>query len=320
MNWFKTLSVAGTFFLAALILGGYAFLNTPNQMTEETALVISRGSDTDKVASQLQKAGVIKHPLLFKIVARLKGIDKNLKAGEYLFLPHISILDTLNTINRGEVHYRKITFPEGSTTYKILKMIEQEPNLTGKITIFPKEGELLPETYSFTKDESKDSIILRAKNAMDESLRQAWQQNTSKVLKTPKQLLILASIIEKETSLSEERADIAAVFINRLTTGMKLQTDPSVIYALTKGKKDLDRKLYKKDLSIDSPYNTYKYYGLPPEPICNPGKAALMAAANPSDAQYLYFVASGNGGHRFAQTLKEHNKNVSLYRKKIKKK
>ena len=139
-------------------------------------------------------------------------------------------------------------------------------------------------------------------------------------MKNRRQLLTLASIIEKETGVPEERADVAAVFINRLETGMKLQTDPTVIYALTKGKKDLGRPLYRKDLSVESPYNTYKYYGLPPGPICNPGREAIFAAVHPSDADYLYFVASGTGGHRFARSLKEHNRNVGLYKKAMKKK
>ncbi len=223
-------------------------------------------------------------------------------------------------ISRGEVHYRRLTLPEGLTTARMLELIRAEPNLAGEITIAAEEGELLPETYSYVKGDSRDSIVRRARLAMEKTLEEAWRQNRRKVLKNRRQLLTLASIIEKETGVPEERADVAAVFINRLETGMKLQTDPTVIYALTKGKKDPGRPLYRKDLSVESPYNTYKYYGLPPGPICNPGREAIFAAVHPSDADYLYFVASGTGGHRFARSLKEHNRNVSLYKKAMKKK
>lgn len=263
---------------------------------------------------------MISHPLLFRLAARVSGLDKDLKAGEYVFLPGISMREVLAIISRGEVHYRRLTLPEGLTTARMLELIRAEPNLAGEITIAAEEGELLPETYSYVKGDSRDSIVRRARLAMEKTLEEAWRQNRRKVLKNRRQLLTLASIIEKETGVPEERADVAAVFINRLETGMKLQTDPTVIYALTKGKKDLGRPLYRKDLSVESPYNTYKYYGLPPGPICNPGREAIFAAVHPSDADYLYFVASGTGGHRFARSLKEHNRNVSLYKKAMKKK
>lgn len=320
MKWFKSLLTAFIIFLFVIASGIFILFNIPNNMTDKTTLIIAKGSGSHQVAQQLNKAGVISHPLLFKLMARLSGTDKELQAGEYSFLPHISMREVLYTLKHGEVHYRYITLPEGLTTHKILQLINNAPNLSGQITIEVKEGELLPETYSYTRGESRNNLVKRAKQAMDEALREAWSHNQSSIIKTPKQLLILASIIEKETGLAEERADVASVFINRLKTGMKLQTDPSVIYALTQGKKDLGRKLYKKDLSVDSPFNTYKYYGLPPEPICNPGKEALWAAANPSNSDYLYFVASGKGGHRFARSLKEHNQNVSLYRKQLKQK
>lgn len=320
MNWLKGLFSALFAFSVVIIIGIYFLFNMPNNMTTETTLVIEKGSGSHQVAQQLHQAGVISHPFLFKLIARLSGTDKQLQAGEYVFLPHISMYEALDILRRGEVHYRYITLREGLTTAKILQLIEKEKNLSGKISVKVQEGELLPETYSYVMGEPRDNIIKRAQKAMADALQEAWQQNQSDIIKTPKQLLILASIIEKETGIAQERADVASVFVNRLKIGMKLQTDPSVIYALTKGQKDLGRKLYKKDLAIDSPYNTYKYYGLPPGPICNPGKEALMAAANPGDSDYLYFVATGKGGHHFARTLKEHNRNVSLYRKQLKKK
>ena len=320
MSWLKGLFSALFAFSVVIIIGIYFLFNMPNDMTTETTLVIEKGSGSHQVAQQLHQAGVILHPLLFKLIARFNGTDKQLQAGEYVFLPHTSMNEVLDILKHGDIHHRYLTLPEGLTTVKILELIKEEPNLSGDITIKVKEGELLPETYSFIKGDKRDDIIKRAQKAMTDALNEAWAQNKSETIKTPKQLLILASIIEKETGLPQERADVAAVFINRLKSGMKLQTDPSVIYALTQGQKDLGRNLYKKDLLYDSPYNTYKYYGLPPEPICNPGKEALLAAANPADSDYLYFVATGKGGHHFARTLKEHNQNVSLYRKQLKKK
>ncbi len=320
MAWLKGFLAACV--LAAAVVGGILFClyNRPNERATEAELVIERGAGSREVAHQLTKAGVISHPLLFRLAARVKGLDKNLKAGEYVFMPGISMREALDIISRGEVRYRHLTLPEGLTTAKMLKVIADEPNLTGSISEPAGEGELLPETYSYMKGDSRNSLVLRAKRAMAKTLDEAWAQNGQGVLKNKKQLLTLASIIEKETGIGSERADVAAVFLNRLQKGMKLQTDPTVIYALTRGKRDLGRPLYRKDLTVESPYNTYKYYGLPPGPICNPGREAIFAAVNPSGADYLYFVASGEGGHRFAKTLSEHNDNVAQYRKLKKKK
>ncbi len=304
--------VAGTLF--------YYLFNLTDERCAEVQLLIKKGAGSRQVAEQLMEAGVIAHPLPFLLAARLSGLDKELKAGEYVFLPGISMREVMAIISRGEVHYRRLTLPEGLTTEQMLALIRAEPHLSGKLTVAVGEGELLPETYSYVKGDSRDGIVSRARSAMKKTLDEAWRQNGQKVLKNRQQLLTLASIIEKETGVARERADVAAVFINRLEKGMKLQTDPTVIYALTKGKKDLGRQLYRKDLNVESPYNTYKYYGLPPGPICNPGRDAIFAAINPSDADYLYFVATGIGGHHFAHNLQEHNKNVSLYKKTIKNK
>lgn len=320
MAWLKGLAATAAVAAAAAGVMFYHLFNLPNERGTEVQLLIEKGAGSRRVAEQLAEAGVISHPLLFRLAARVSGLDKDLKAGEYVFLPGISMREVLAIISRGEVHYRRLTLPEGLTTARMLELIRAEPNLAGEITIAAEEGELLPETYSYVKGDSRDSIVRRARLAMEKTLEEAWRQNRRKVLKNRRQLLTLASIIEKETGVPEERADVAAVFINRLETGMKLQTDPTVIYALTKGKKDLGRPLYRKDLSVESPYNTYRYYGLPPGPICNPGREAIFAAVHPSDADYLYFVASGTGGHRFARSLKEHNRNVSLYKKAMKKK
>lgn len=289
----------------------------PGALAEPVQMVVQKGSSVGNIAYRLNGAGVIDKPWLFRLVARYYQLDTRLKAGEYEFAPHISMFEAINKMARGEVMYRKITLPEGLTTRQILDVIAADDNLRGEITLRPGEGELLPETYSFVHGDSKDSIILQAQKAMQKALQEAWQKRAAGVpVKNSAELLVLASIIEKETGIAEERGLVASVFVNRLRKGMRLQTDPTVIYALTKGKTDLERALTRKDLEVDSPYNTYKYYGLPPKPICNPGLDSLKAAANPEESGYLYFVANGDGGHNFALSLDEHNENVSRWKKK----
>ncbi len=285
-------------------------------LVKDTVVLINRGAGSGSVAETLAQAGVIRHSFLFKLAARLQGLDKHLKAGEYQFASHVSMADVLAQMAKGEVLYRKLTLPEGLTTAQMLEIIQSNELLSGEITLEPKEGSLLPETYSFFRGDGRDSVIIQAQEAMQKALSEAWGKRDETVpVKNPQELLVLASIIEKETGVPEERGLVASVFANRLRKGMRLQTDPTVIYALTEGKKDLGRLLTRKDLEIDSPYNTYKYYGLPPKPICNPGKASLEAAANPEVSSYLYFVADGTGGHRFANSLNEHNQNVSHWKK-----
>lgn len=285
-------------------------------LNDETVILIKRGATSSAVANELYKARVINNPLLFKVVARLQGLDKHLKAGEYLFEPKISMIDVLEKMNRGDVMYRQITIPEGLTVAQIAEIINNNEYLSGEILNMPSEGTLLPETYTFLRGDTREDLLKKMSLEMDKLIDKVWQQRDVHLpIKNAKELMVLASIVEKETAVPEERGLVASVFVNRLRKGMRLQTDPTVIYALTGGKKDLGRTLLRKDLSIDSPYNTYKYYGLPPAPICNPGKKAVEAAANPEISDYLYFVASGNGGHNFATSLEEHNKNVRRWKR-----
>ncbi|MBE6444246.1 MAG: endolytic transglycosylase MltG [Alphaproteobacteria bacterium] len=304
-----------------VITSGFArkWLFEAGPLNNNVYILVAKGSGTYAVANKLYKEGIINKPWLFKLAARFMKLDKKLKAGEYHFAPSISMFDVIQKLANGNVVYRKITLAEGLTTIQMLQIINEEEMLTGNITLTPKDGELLPETYTFMRGDTRDSIVLQAQNAMKNAVDIAWNRRDDKLpLKNINELLVLASIIEKETSIDSERTLVSSVFINRLIKGMKLQTDPTVIYALTLGKKDLGRLLTRKDLLIDSPYNTYKYYGLPPSPICNPGLSSLKAAANPEISDFLYFVADGQGGHNFAKSLKEHNNNVRAW-KKIKK-
>ena len=283
-----------------------------------TNVVVPKGASLKTVAEELSRAGVIDKPWLFRIMARINGLAKHLKAGEYQFMPGISLQAAMDKIARGEVFFRRITIPEGLTSGQIMYLIANYPDLEGEIDLDVKEGELLPETYSFELGASRNSIILQARAAMQKALEEDWASRDSSLpLKDVNELLTLASIIEKETGVPEERPLVASVFLNRLKKGMRLQTDPTVIYAITEGETSFGRSLKRADLKIDSPYNTYLNYGLPPGPICNPGREALMAAARPQQSDYLYFVADGKGGHRFARSLNEHNRNVKAWVRSI---
>lgn len=283
-------------------------------------VVVPKGASLNTVALKLEEAQVIDKAWLFKILARVNGLDKHLKAGEYQFEPGVSLKQAMDKISKGEVFLRKITIPEGLTSGQIMYLIATYPGLEGEVDIDVKEGELLPETYSFELGASRNSVILQAKAAMKKTLEEAWAERDDDLpIKNISDLLTMASIIEKETGIADERPLVASVFLNRLRKGMRLQTDPTVIYAITEGETSFGRSLKKKDLKIDSPYNTYLNYGLPPGPICNPGREAIMAAAHPAQSDFLYFVADGKGGHRFAKSLSEHNRNVKAWVKSIRK-
>jgi UPF0755 protein len=290
-------------------------INCPNKLIESTSIVLQKGESVRSLAQNLKTAGVINSPLLFRIVVRALKVDKRLKAGEYMFAPHMNMLQVAGQLLRGEVFYRRVTIAEGLTSAQIRTILNNEPYLSGDISVDMPEGSMLPETYTFSRHEERQKLVNQAKQALDKVLSQAWEDRDADLpLKNKEEMLILASIVEKETGVADERPQVASVFVNRLKKGMLLQTDPTVIYALTEGKSDLKRSLTRKDLEIDSPYNTYKYAGLPPTPICNPGKAAIEAVAHPDKTPYLYFVASGNGGHNFARTLEEHNLNVRKWK------
>lgn len=319
-NW-RLVLLLGALLSIALLWQLKTMIYDAGPLRTPTSIVIAKGDNSHIVADLLKENGIINNALLFRVFARFYQVDKKLKAGEYAFIPYESLFEVMQKIAHGDVIYRKITLPEGLTKREMLDIINNDDMLSGEITIEVEEGEMLPETYSYTRGMSKDSIVKRAKKAMKKVLKSVWQDRDETIpLKDKKQLLILASIVEKETSVDIERSLVASVFTNRLRKGMRLQTDPTVIYALTLGQYDLGRKLTKKDLSYDNPYNTYVYYGLPPTPICSPGVASIYAAAHPEVSDYLYFVASGKGGHNFSSSLKQHNDHVANYRKKRKKK
>lgn len=299
---------------ATVFLYDYA-INQPLKISEDTLFLVNKGDSLNKIAQSLQDKKLVNDKYIFILFSKINRIYPQIKAGEYLFNGEFSIKQTAEKLSSGKVYLRKVTFPEGLTSTEIAKILHKENFLSKDEFAAPAEGSILPETYAYMRGDSPEKIIKQAQKAMQNVLEQAWQERDQNLpLQSKEELLILASIVEKETGIGMERAQVASVFVNRLRLGMLLQTDPTVIYALTNGKEDLNRPLTRKDLSIDSPYNTYKYAGLPPTPICNPGKDAIYAAAHPSETPYLYFVASGNGGHNFATTLSEHNENVRKWR------
>ncbi len=306
-----------------LLSGAFAVLwigekfEARRDMPALTEVLIPKGAPLSKTAALLAENGVIDNACWFELYARLYGLAGRIKAGEYAFSGSVSIKSAAEKLVKGDVVVHSITIPEGKALAEIKKILAENSFLDGDITLPVAEGEILPETYHFTKGESRNSILAKARAAMRQALAEAFSgRDDGLPLKSAEELLILASIIEKETGLKSERGKVASVFVNRLKIGMRLQTDPTVIYAVTGGRLPLGRPLYKKDLAYDSPYNTYLYAGLPPAPICSPGREALFAAAHPEKTPYLYFVADGvSGGHRFAKSLPEHNINVGLYRK-----
>lgn len=302
--------------IGAVFYYGLQYFTNEGPLNEQKIVEIPEGSSLKSIAAKLAKEKVIHSPEIFTTIVRIAEPNKTMKAGQYIFKENISPQAVFNKLEKGEIITYSLTIPEGLMTSQIIEIINNAPNMTGEIKSEIKEGELLPETYEYTHNYDRQKLVNRMKSSMQEVLDEAWQnKNDNLPIKSKEEALILASIIEKETGISSERERVSAVFINRLNKGMRLQTDPTVIYAVTKGDYVLERPLSRKDLQTQSPYNTYVNYGLPPSPIANPGKESIKAALNPTETNEYYFVADGSGGHKFSVTLSEHNEGVRQWRK-----
>lgn len=299
---------------AGLFIGKKRF-EAPGPLAEDKVVNIPRGLGIRDIADLLQREGVIDQPYVFMggvVVLKARG---ELKYGEYQFSKQSSVSDVVDSIIEGKVVQHVFTVPEGLTSEQIVARLLENSALTGQVKEIPREGTLLPETYRFTRGMTREQIIQRMQQAHRRVLQEVWEHRMRDLpVKTPEQLVTLASIVEKETGKPDERTRVAAVFVNRLKGKMRLQSDPTIIYGLTGGKGSLGRPILKSEIEQPTPYNTYVVDGLPPGPIANPGRASLEAAANPARTKELYFVADGTGGHVFSDNYAEHQKNVARLR------
>ena len=297
-----------------LYIGKQRF-DAPGPLPDDKIVNIPRGSGIRDIADLLTKDGVIDQPWVFIGGVLVLKAHEGLKAGEYQFRAHASLNDVVATLSDGKVIIHQVSIPEGLTSEQIVARLMDNDVLTGNIDEVPAEGSLLPDTYNFQRGMSRAQLIQHMQQAQQRLVKEIWARRAADLpIKTPEQLVVLASLIEKETGKPDERTRIAAVFVNRLKQRMRLQSDPTIIYGLVGGKGTLGRPIMKSEIDQPTPYNTYQIDGLPPGPITNPGRAALEAAANPARTRDLYFVADGTGGHVFAETYEQHQKNVAHLR------
>ena len=280
----------------------------------ETDVVIKPGVGLKGISQELADAGTVQNPFLFQIGVRLRRTTPSLKAGEYAIPSHASMADIMGILISGKTIQHKITVAEGLTSAMVAKLIGADPVLKGKMFAPPAEGTVLPQTYLFVRGTTRGEILARMQKAQRDLVEKMWKRRSDGLpFETPEQALTLASIVEKETSLPDERRHIAGVFVNRLRLGMKLQSDPTIIYTITGGY-PLGRGIRQSELVKATVYNTYVNVGLPPTPICNPGTDSIQAVLNPPETKDLYFVAAGNGGHVFSATIDDQAKNVAALR------
>ncbi|MFC3267163.1 endolytic transglycosylase MltG, partial [Camelimonas abortus] len=311
-NMFTVLAVG------AVAVAGAAWLvksefNAPGPLDADKAVMVRGG--VRAVAETLRREGVIAHPMLLVAGVYLTGRNDDVKAGEYLFRTGASLRQVMDTLVSGKTVLHNFTVPEGLTSEQIVARLRESDLLTGDVAEVPPEGSLLPETYKVSRGASRQQLLDRMRQEAKRVQQEVWARRAPDLpLKSPEELVTLASIVEKETGRADERTRVAGVFINRLQKGMRLQSDPTIVYGIVGGRGSLGRPLSRADINTPTPYNTYVINGLPPGPIANPGRAALEAVANPSRTKDLYFVADGAGGHTFSETLDQHNRGVARLR------
>lgn len=287
-------------------------------LNRTTNYMVREGAGLNQIAAGLEREGIITNQRIFSLGAKSVLGDDTLKAGEYEIRGGASMREIVDLMQSGKSILHAFTVPEGQTVVQVFDRLRAETVLVGDLPEeMPAEGALLPETYKFSRGTTRTEILEQMEQAQTRALEQIWERRSPDLpIETPEELVILASIVEKETARADERPRVAGVFINRLNLGMRLQSDPTIIYGLFGGEgKPSDRPIYRSDIDKPTPYNTYVINGLPPTPIANPGREAMEAVANPSRTDDLYFVADGTGGHAFAQTLDEHNSNVARWRR-----
>ncbi|MSP04671.1 MAG: endolytic transglycosylase MltG [Acetobacteraceae bacterium] len=288
-------------------------LEAPGPLTQARDIVVPRGG-LGTTADALAREGVIDDPLLFRLLALVTHKDGELRAGEFSFPTQARLAEVLHVLRTARPVQHRLTIPEGLTARQIVHLLNQATTLAGDSPAI-EEGSLLPQTYAFERGTQRAAVTARAKGLMNKALADAWAARIPGLpLADAREALVLASIVERETAKPNERPRVAAVFLNRLRQGMRLQSDPTVVYAASDGAGVLDHPITRADLDHDSPFNTYKIKGLPPTPISAPGAASIQAVLHPETTDELYFVADGTGGHAFARTMEDHNRNVARWR------
>jgi len=305
-----------TFLIIALVAAWSVFYAPGPAAREGESTIVSlpSGAGVSAIAATLKSAGVIRSTDMFKAAATLTGADRKLRAGEYEVPDKASLRSVLVLLVEGRVVRHYVTLPEGWSSAQAVEILNKQAILTGTIDAIPAEASLWPDTYEISRGETRASVIGRMRRARDENLARLWAaRGPATVVRTPEEAMILASIVEKETGVAAERPRVAAVFTNRLRSGMRLESDPTIEYGITKGV-PLRRGLRRSELDRPNPWNTYQIDGLPPTPISNPGRDAVAAVLNPPSTSDLFFVADGSGGHAFARTYDEHLANVARWR------
>ncbi len=316
-NFMLSLLVFMVIGVGALFYFGKVQFTSEGPLTQDSTFFVKRGSGIVEISDQLERADLITDARVFRYGARMSGMEKSMKAGEYAIPARASMRDIMNIFAEGKSLMHQVTIPEGLTVQQIFDRISNSDLLTGDLPKeLPPEGSLIADTLSFTRGTTREEVVTRLKTAQAKLVDEVWAKRRDGLpVKDKNEFVTLASIVEKETGVASERPHVASVFVNRLNTGMRLQSDPTIIYGIFGGRgKPSDRPIYKSDIEKETPYNTYVIKGLPPTPIANPGRDALEAVANPLDTKDLYFVADGTGGHIFAATLKDHNDNVRKWR------
>ena len=314
------LAATATFslFLIAALVAAWSVFYAPGPAARDgartTIVSLPSGAGVGAIAATLKSAGVIRSTDMFKAAATLTGADRKLRAGEYEVPSKASLRSVLVLLVEGRVVRHYVTLPEGWSSAQAVDILNRQPILTGTVEETPDEGSLWPETYEISRGETRASVIARMRRAHDDNLARLWAaRSPDTVVRTPEEAVILASIVEKETGVAAERPRVAAVFTNRLRMGMRLESDPTIVYGITRGR-PLGRGIRRSELDRQTPWNTYQIDGLPPTPIANPGRDAIAAVLNPPASTDLFFVADGTGGHAFARTYAEHLANVARWR------
>jgi UPF0755 protein len=322
--WIFALAVATGIFGLAFLMSA---IERPGPMTRDAVFVVESGASGADIASALEQQNLITNAMLFRLANRVYGRGQSLQAGEYAIPADASVRDIVEMLTNGDAVQHAITFPEGVTIAGVMRIIETSDVLTGDMPETPPEGSVLPETYHVQRGMTRAALLQQMRDAHDEALAEIWAGRDPDVpVTTPEELVILASIVERETGMAEERPQVAAVFVNRLRRGMRLESDPTIIYGVclrfadrcvdgrlvnAQGQR---RTIRQSEIDLDTGYNTYRIDRLPPTPIANPGRASLEATAHPADTDALFFVADGTGGHVFARTNAEHEANVARWR------